>query len=84
VTEDLEKAYSKAKSRYHNAQRHLASMETKFRQQASKVESLRKQLDHEESILKRSTEKYETAKEMLHENRQVYRDLKHEWKSGSA
>jgi hypothetical protein len=76
---EFEKEYSKAKSRYHNAQKHLAPTETKFRQQAKKVDSLRRQLEAEEAILKNRTEQYEAAKEYLKKSREVYKPLKHEW-----
>jgi hypothetical protein len=77
----LEKEYSKAKSRYHNSQRHLASEETKYRQQAKKVDSLRRQLDAEEAVLAIRVQKYEAAKEFLKQNREVYKPLKHEYKN---
>jgi uncharacterized protein involved in exopolysaccharide biosynthesis len=76
----FEKEYSAVKSRYHNAQKHLASMETKYRQQLKKVDSLRRQLEAEEPILQHRVEKYESAKEHLNQCREVYRPLKQQWK----
>ena len=80
----LEREYSRAKSRYHNSQRHLASEETKYRQQLKKVDSLRRQLDAEEAVLKARTETYEAAKEFLKQNRDAYKPLKHQWQAAQS